>query len=695
MRISHLLLTPRLTPLLAVYLSAISTVGTAQQYDAENEQATNPEEVETVIVTARRTAESGFDLATSWAVLDQTSIERVSAQHSNQLFNRVSGTWVSRGNGQESLVSLRSPVLTGAGSCGAFMTAEDGISMRSPGFCNVNQLFDANLLQAGRVEVLKGPGAVVFGSNALYGIINVVTRSVDATPNQVRVEGGSRDYYRVSASGAVGSGIALSAQTSQYGGYQDASGYDQQKATLRIDQEWGNWRVDGALEGSKLDQETAGYIGGYEAYKDDQASKENPNPEAYRNAWSGRGHIGLTRDWGDSSELTIRPFWRSNSMTFLQHYLPWKATETNRHHSVGVQISARGTQNSLSWLVGIDADHTDGALFENQTDFFSPNQPDGIHYDYDVDADTVAAFTHLDWSLTERWQLGAGIRLEDTRYDYANNAADGAACAPTASACRFYRPADRKDSFSDWTGNISISHHTDTTTVYGQVARGFRAPQTTELYRLQAGQTVADIDSEEAESVELGVRGAVSELSYDLSIYWTTKENVIFQDRDRFNVSGAETTHRGVELAASWRLSPTWAVSGNASYARHRYNSDIQLLGSRGSIDGNDIDTAPRHFGSVQLTVDLANYNIPITGELEWVWLSKYWLDPNNQHEYEGHDLLNLRASWQVTQAVAVSLVGTNLLDEGYAERADYGFGSYRYFVGEPRSAVLGITFAF
>ncbi len=690
MRISPLLLTSRLTPLLAVCLSAVSTMGTAQQYDA-----TNSEAVETVIVTARRTQESGLDLATSWAVLDQTSIERVAAQHSNQLFNRVSGAWVSRGNGQESLVSLRSPVLTGAGSCGAFMTAQDGISMRSPGFCNVNQLFDANLLQAGRVEVLKGPGAVVFGSNALHGIINVVTRSVDTTPNQIRVEGGSRDYYRVSASGAVSSGIALSAQTSQYAGYQDASGYDQQKATLRIDQEWGNWRVDGALEGSQLDHETAGYIRGYEAYEDDQARKENSNPEAYRNAWSGRGHIGLTRDWGDSAELTFRPFWCSNSMTFLQHYLPWQATETNRHHSMGVQISARGTQNALSWLVGIDADHTEGALLENQADFFSPNQPDGIHYDYDVDADTVAAFTHLDWSLSERWQLGAGIRLEDTRYDYANNASDGAVCAPTASACRFYRPADRKDSFSDWTGNLSISHHSDTTTVYGQVARGFRAPQTTELYRLQAGQTVAEIDSEEAESVEVGVRGALNTLSYDLSVYWTTKENVIFQDRDRFNVSGAETTHRGVEVAASWRLSPTWAVSGNASYARHRYNSDIQLLGSRGSIDGNDIDTAPKHFGSLQLTADFTDYNIPITGELEWVWLSKYWLDPNNQHEYEGHDLLNLRASWQFTQAVAVSLVATNLLDEGYAERADYGFGSYRYFVGEPRSAVLGITLAF
>ena len=126
--------------------------------------------LETVIVTASRSDQAGADLAIAWATLSEEVIARVAAQHSNQLFNRVSGAWVSRGNGQESLISLRSPVLTGAGSCGAFMTAQDGISLRAPGFCNVNQLFDANLLQAGRVEVLKGPAAVVFGSNALHGI---------------------------------------------------------------------------------------------------------------------------------------------------------------------------------------------------------------------------------------------------------------------------------------------------------------------------------------------------------------------------------------------------------------------------------------------------------------------------------------------------------------------------------------------
>ena len=660
---------------------------------AQPTAAQQDETIETVIVTASRDADAASTLPTAWSIVDQSVLQRIAPQHSNQVFNRVAGSWVSRGNGQESLISLRSPVLTGAGSCGAFMTAQDGISMRSPGFCNVNQLFDANLLQAGKVEVLKGPATVVFGSNALHGIINVLTPTVAQTPNQVRVEAGSRDYYRLSASGAFDS-VAVSAQTTRYGGYQDESGYKQQKATLRLDHEWQDWRVSGALEGSNLDQETAGYIRGFEAYEDDDTREENPNPEAYRDAWSARGHLNFSRDWGAAGELSLKPYWRSNSMTFLQHYLPWKATETNRHRSIGLQAMLSGRSDRLGWRVGMDLDRTNGSLLETQAEFFSPNQPDGVHYDYEVDADALAAFTQLDWALTERWQLDAGIRLEETRYDYQNRTADGPACAPSASACRFYRPASQKDRFSDWTGNVALSHHSEDRTVFVKAARGFRAPQTTELYRLQSGQTIADIDSETIDSLEMGIRGAVSDLNYEFAAYWMTKENVIFQDRDRYNVSGAETEHRGLEFTLSWAINELWSLRGNGSYARHRYDSDIALLGSRGSIQGNDIDTAPRHFGSVQLMADFASQGQPIRAEIEWLWVAKYWLDPNNQHEYAGHELLNLRAAWDITPSLTVTLVATNLRDEGYAERADFGFGSYRYFVGEPRSAVLGLTLA-
>ena len=649
--------------------------------------------IENVIVTASRNADLAATLPTSWSIVGQSELQGIAPQHSNQVFNRVAGSWVSRGNGQESLISLRSPVLTGAGSCGAFMTAQDGISLRSPGFCNVNQLFDANLLQAGKVEVLKGPATVVFGSNALHGIINVLTPTVAQTRNQVRVEAGSRDYYRLSASGSFDS-FALSAQTARYGGYQEESGYKQQKATLRLDHEFQDWRVTGALEGSNLDQETAGYIRGFEAYEDDDAREENPNPEAYRDAWSARGHLNVSRNLGAAGEVSLKPYWRSNSMTFLQHYLPWKATETNQHRSFGLQAMISGRSDQLGWRAGLDVDRTKGSLLETQAEFFSPNQPNGVHYDYDVDADSIAAFTHLDWSITDRWQLDAGIRLEETRYDYQNRTDDGPACSPSASACRFYRPASQKDSFGDWTGNLALSHHSANRTVFVKAARGFRAPQTTELYRLQSGQTITDIDSETVNGLELGIRGVVGVLNYDVAAYWMAKDDVIFQDRDRYNVSGAETEHRGVELNFSWAIDEVWSLKGNGSYARHRYDSDIKLLGSRGTIQGNDIDTSPRHFGSVQLMADFTSRNQPVRAELEWLWVAKYWLDPNNQHEYGGHELINLRAAWKVSPNLTLTLVATNLLDEGYAERADFGFGSYRYFVGEPRSAVLGLTLA-
>ncbi len=665
----------------------------ALQQDAHAQSPDESTVMETVIVTASRTPDTAFTLPVAWSALDDSTIERIAAQHSNQVFNRVAGAWISRGNGQESLISLRSPVLTGAGSCGAFMTAQDGISLRSPGFCNLNQLFDANLLQAGKLEVLKGPATVVFGSNAQHGIINVLSRSVSDTPNQIKVEAGSRDYYRLSGSAAFDS-VALSAQATRYGGYQDASGYDQQKATLRIDHDWQDWRVQGLLEGSNLNQETAGYIRGFEAYEDDDAREENPNPEAYRDAWAARGYLGFTRDWGANAEVTFRPYWRSNSMTFLQHYLPWKATESNRHRSLGLQAIARGQRDRLTWLAGVDVDHTEGAMLEVQEAFFSPNQPDGVHYDYEVDADTLAGFTNVTWALSDRWRLDGGLRLEETRYDYANLTDTGPACAPTASACRFYRPASRKDSFSDWTGNMALSRQSEHTTVFARLARGFRAPQTTELYRLQSGQAVADIDSESLNSFEIGVRGSHERFGYDIAAYWMDKEDVIFQDRDRYNVSGAETTHRGIEASLNWQLSNVWSLKANGSYARHRYASDIRLLGSRGSIEGNEMDTAPKHFGSLQLLADFSEVGPALTAELEWLWVAKYWLDPNNQHEYDGHELLNLRGSWAVTPTLTLTLVATNLMDKGYAERADYGFGSYRYFVGEPRSFVLGVALA-
>ena len=653
---------------------------------------------ETVLVTADRIASPALDLPLAWSVVEEQALDLTAHVHINETMQRVSGAWISRGNGQESLTALRSPVLTGAGSCGSFMMAWDNISLRAPGFCNVNQLFDANTEQAGRIEVIKGPATALFGSNAMHGVINVLSAApTETASHRLSLEAGPYDYYR--AKYAYGNtrgrhGISFRINGTTDGGYKEDSGYDQQKLNLRHDYSGDIWSISSALQFANLNQETAGFIQGFEAYKDPDLKDSNPNPEAYRDARSLLAYSRASREFGLLS-LSITPYLRHNDMEFLQHFLPWQPVEKNGHSSLGLRSELRGAIGQGNWVAGLDLDYTEGWLEEIQEEPFSPNQPEGVHYDYEVEALNAALFTQLDYPLGDRWQLEGGLRIEYTGYDYKNLTEDGSACGPEASACRFYRPADRRDHFNDWNANIGLSYALNSENrLFVRAANGFRAPQTTELYRLQAGQEVADLDSEEIGNIELGLRGTLAErFAYQINAFRMQKDNVIFQDADRQNVSGAETKHYGIEGRLDYTINDHWYLGLAATSARHKYDSNIRLLGSEGDIKGNDIDTAPRLFGSARLGRHIDFPSGTGVAELEWVYLDSYYLEPDNLHEYEGHSLLNLRLRAPFANRWEAALRITNLLDEDYAERADYGFGSYRYFVGQPLGAYVEVSY--
>lgn len=679
----------RLSPFCFALLCAIFS-GAATSQTALQEQ---------IIVTASHTAEDGRALPLAWSAATQDDLRKVSAIHLNEAMQRIPGAWLSRGNGQESLVSLRSPVLTGAGSCGAFFTAADGISLRAPGFCNVNQLFDANFEQASRIEVIKGPATSLYGSNAMHGVINVLSAAPTEDQEQrIGLEIGPDSYYRLQYhySNTQGKhGVRVSANGVSDGGYLDDAGYDQQKATLRHDYSGEIWQLQSVLEASNLNQETAGFISGFEAYKDSALRDTNPNPEAYRDAKSLRIYTRASRALNHTTTLVLTPYYRNNEMEFLQHFLPWQPVEDNAHSSVGLKTALQSNLTNLLWINGVEIERTDATLSEVQAEPFSANQPAGVHYDYQVDASMLAAFSQLRTQFDSPWEISAGARLEQTRYDYDNRTSTGSACGPEASNCRFFRPADSDDTFNNFSANIGVSYAwRDQHLTYLRIARGFRAPQATELYRLQAGQAVADLDSEQIDNIEIGLRGDTENLSYDLSAYYMEKDDVIFQDADRQNISGASTEHLGAELSIDYAFSDAWRIAIDATAARHRYDSQINLIGSSGDIRGNDIDTSPRLFGSARLTRNLEDLTARESyAELEWVYMDEYYLEPDNEHEYAGHSLLNLRVGTTLTGGLSAALRVTNLLDEEYAERADFGFGQYRYFVGQPRGAYLELAY--
>ena len=128
-----------------------------------------------IIVTAERRAQSALSAPASIARLEGQTLDRIDAQHPAEALNRLPGVNIQRGSGVESLPAIRSPVLTGGQGAGSFLVLEDGVAVRAPGFSNINQLFETSLDFATAVEVTRGPGSALSGSNAVHGLVNVIT----------------------------------------------------------------------------------------------------------------------------------------------------------------------------------------------------------------------------------------------------------------------------------------------------------------------------------------------------------------------------------------------------------------------------------------------------------------------------------------------------------------------------------------
>ena len=80
-----------------------------------------------------------------------------------------------------------------------------------------------------------------------------------------------------------------------------------------------------------------------------------------------------------------------------------------------------------------------------------------------------------------------------------------------------------------------------------------------------------------------------------------------------------------------------------------------------------------------------------LTLELEGIRMGPYYLDAANTARYDGHTLLNLRADWAASARTTLFARITNLTGRDYAERADFAFGNYRYFPGQPQRLYVGI----
>lgn len=634
----------------------------------------------------------------SWSALDADEIDLIGATHPAEALLRVPGVWIARGSGQEHLTAIRSAVLAGAGACGEFTFLENGIPVRPAGFCNVNGLFEMNSEQAGSLEVWRGPASAVLGGNALHGAINVVNRVPER--NRIGFEGGPYDYYRADAEFNIRRGGQQFAGTifgSSTNGYRDSTGFDQQKASLVHRTAYGGFEVESTLNFTNLDQETGAYVEGFEAYKDDEVRRSNPAPESYRNAKS----VRLASRWSKEGWYVV-PYLRYSRMDFLQHFLPGEPRERNDQTSGGVVLGWDVVNTDTVFMTaGANLEYMAGHLDQWQAEpltdssaFNNAVRPQGWQYDYDVTSVLVAGYYDFSWEFAEGTRLVNSLRLEYLGYDYdnlmldGNTRDDGTSCG--FGGCLYNRPPDRSDNFTNVAGRLGVERDLGEGVGYLTLGSGFRPPQATELYRLQRFQDVADLDSEELISLEVGYRGTF----WNAAAYAQKLDHFIFRDARGFNIDDGRTEAWGIE-AEAFRTFGTHTFSISGTYAEHKYDFDSDLAGGEVIAKGNWEDTAPKWLANGRW---LWSPTTRFETELELNYLGEHYIDAGNTAKYDGHLVANLRGRFAMTDAFAIHARVINLAGTQYADRADFTYFSadgYRYFPAMPRQFYLGATISF
>lgn len=667
-----------------------------------------------IVVTAERRAQDIATLPSNAASLSGEDLDVIGAQAPSEALNRLPGVAIHRGSGVESLPAIRSPVLTGGQGAGSFLVLEDGVPIRAPGFANINELYETSLDFADRVEVTRGPGSALYGSNAVHGVVNVVTArdGLRAHPTSIDLSAGSFGRYAASAlavldkreglsvlcNGNTGADCVATANAplkqrvtiglaaNHENGWRDNAGLDEQRALAGFETQLGRWSLASRLVFINLEQETAGFVEGTNAYRSEALSRANANPEAYRNSKVMRAQATLSRDFGDDVSIAVTPFARWIDTDLLQHFLPSRALEETSQSGGGVQGALYwDPTETFSLIVGMDVDRTTGDLREFQSRATQPaGYTQGLHYDYTVDATVIAAYAQASWAFAPDWRLVAGVRGEQSKYDYDNH-------APTGDVGRFRRPADRSDEFETLTPKLGLIYTiNDASSAWLNFSRGARAPQVSDLYSLQTLQQPGAQKAETIDSAELGWRASIDNgARVEIALYAMEKKNTAFRNADGFTVPFARTRHEGVEVSAAAPIGSRFEISGWASYAVHtyRFNDPVTRAGES-IVSGTDIDSAPRRLANVQLAWRPTE---TLTAEIAWTHMGDYLTNAAGTRRYPGHDVFDLRMNWSATDSVDLYATVRNLADERYAERADFAFGNDRYFPAESRALTLGI----
>ena len=184
-------------------------------------------EFEEISVTAARVETKISETASSISIIDREEIDKVKFTDASELMDRVPGVSMTR--------NLRIPI----GGKNYTVNLVDGMAIQAAGSGTIGFAEQTNTFDIEKIEIVRGPASALYGSNALGGVINVITREAPKVP-EYRVWGELGEYERsragVSAAGTTKGGLGYFADVNYlyFDGFRDRTKHDRKAGSLKL-----------------------------------------------------------------------------------------------------------------------------------------------------------------------------------------------------------------------------------------------------------------------------------------------------------------------------------------------------------------------------------------------------------------------------------------------------------------------------
>lgn len=617
-----------LTCSMAVFLAAAYTTASAQEPRRDTIPSDRIYEIGEVVVTGARNETDIRHLSQSVSVVDRKQIEN-SLQPSllPLLTEQIPGLFVtSRGvmgygvsDGAAGNISLRGL----SGSAGQLMVMIDG----HPQYAGIfgHPISDAyQSFMAERVEVLRGPASVLYGSNAMGGVVNIVTRKMDRDGVNTNIHAGYGSYntLETEATNRIRKGRFSSIISGSYNrtdGHRTDMGFEQYGGYAKFGYEVSDkWSLRGDVN---LTHFNASYPGPVDA----------PLVDGDQRITRGMASFAVENDYEKSSGA-LSFFYNWGRHKINDGYTPSKGEGpqesrfNSRDNMMGISVyqSARFFRGNRITF-GFDWFRYGGRAWSE----YVAGESAGTSSDLvDKHEDEVAGYVDFRQNIGALVTLNAGLRID-------HHSRVGTEWVPQAGVA-FHLPHSVE---------LKLS-----------ASKGFRYPVLREMYMFPPQNPDLRPESMWNYEIAFAQRLLDGRLTYGVNVFYIDGKNLILRlpnpdGSGLLNQNSGKIDNAGVEVQAAFRIDSKWSVDANYSFLHME----------------NPVVAAPEHKLHAGGLFSCRRWNI--SSGVDYIAGLYTSTDPVKKESFV---LWNLRISFRATKWLRIWVRGENLLAQRYEINAGY-----------------------